>query len=115
MERIVSPYPSVNQGPSAQGESRVAGAEIPSLLDREIPVLIRRAQAAFRRVLPRLLERDPHRWVAYHGDRRVVMGSSTRQHFQQCVREGLPRDGFVVRLIEPEPADEFDWNEFRDV
>ena len=111
----MSSHFSVNQGPPAQGESRDAEAEIPSLLDREIPVMIRRAQAAFRRDLPQLLEEHPHRWVAYHGDRRVALGSSKRQLFQKCVRQGVPRNEFMVRLIEPEPTDEFDWNEFRDV
>src|SRR4051794_8433725 len=104
----MSSHPSVDQGPSAQDESRVAEVELPSLLDREVPVLIRRAQAAFRRDLPRLMEEHPHRWVAYHGDRRVATGPSKRRLVQECVRQGLPRDEFVVRLIDPEPTDEFD-------
>ena len=111
----MSSHPSLDRGQSAEGESPVAEVVIPSLLDREVPVLIRRAQAAFRRDLPRLLEEHPHRWVAYHGDRRVATGSSKRQLVQECVRQGLPRDEFVVRLVDPEPGDEFDWNEFRDV
>jgi hypothetical protein len=115
MGLTMSSHSSVNQGQSVQGESPVAEAEIPSLLDREIPAMIRRAQAVFRRDLPQLLVDYPHRWVVYHGDRRVAVGSSKRQLFQSCVHQGLPHDELMVRLIEPESTDEFDWNEFRDV
>jgi hypothetical protein len=112
---VMSSHSPVNQGQSVQGEPPLAKAEIPSLLDREIPAMIRRAQAAFRRDLPQLREEHLHRWVAYHGDRRVAVGSSKRQLFQECAREGLPRDEFMVRFIEPEDTVELDWNEFRDV
>ena len=56
-----------------------------------------------------------HRWVAYHGDRLVAIGSSKRQLFQECRNQDLPPGEFVVRLIEPEILEEIDWNESRDI
>jgi hypothetical protein len=90
-------------------------AESPSLLDREIPPMIRVAQAAFLRDLPQLIAEHRRSWVAYHGDRRVAIGSSKRQLFKECAARKLRPDEFVVRLVEPELPDEIDWNESRDV
>ena len=77
--------------------------------------MTRRAQAAFQRDLPQLIKNHRRRWVAYHGDRRVAIGSSKRQLFQQCRHQDLPPEEFVVRLIEPEMPEEIDWNGSRDV
>jgi hypothetical protein len=74
-----------------------------------------RAQAAFRRDLPQLLEGYKYQWVAYHGDRRVALGHSKRDLYQQCLRQGLPPDEFVVRSIEPELPEDPDWEESRDL
>ncbi len=92
--------------------TRVEGA---SLLDREIPPMIRVAQAAFLRDLPQMVGEHRRRWVACHGDRRVAIGSSKRQLFRDCTTQKLPPDEFIVRLIEVEMPEEFDWNESRDV
>jgi hypothetical protein len=90
-------------------------AESPSLLDREIPPMIRVAQAAFLRDLPDLITEHRGSWVAYHGDRRVAIGPSKRQLFEECTTRKLPPGEFVVRLVESEMPEEIDWNESRDV
>jgi hypothetical protein len=90
-------------------------AESPSLLDREIPPMIRVAQAAFLRDLPELVTGHRRRWVAYHGDRRVAIGPSKRQLFRECAARKLPPGEFVVRFIEFQTPEEIDWNESRDV
>ncbi len=77
--------------------------------------MIRRAHAAFQQDLPLLIKNHRHRWVAYHGVRRVAIGSSKRQLFQHCRHQDLPREEFMVRRIEPEFSEEIDWNESRDV
>src|SRR4051812_35060955 len=64
--------------------SRDPSAPVPlqdgvSLLERETPPMVLRAQAAFRRDLPQLLEGHRFQWVAYHGDRRVALGRSKRE------------------------------------
>ncbi len=86
-----------------------------SLLDREIPPMIRVAQAAFLRDLPQLIGGHRRSWVAYHGNRRVAIGSSKRQLFKECTVQKLPPDEFIVPLIEVEMPEEFDWNDSRDV
>ncbi len=73
------------------------------------------AHAAFQRDLPLLIKNHRHRWVAYHGDRRVAIGPSERQLFQQCHHQDLPPEEFMVRLIEAEIPEEIDWNESHDV
>jgi hypothetical protein len=90
-------------------------AEGSSLLDRETPPMIRRAQAAFQRDLPLLIKNHLRQWVAYHGDRRVAIGSSKRRLFQDCIDQHLPANEFVVRLVEIEMPEEIEWNESRDL
>jgi hypothetical protein len=106
---------SLNQDPSFLDKSSSSREETPSLLDREISPMIRRSQSAFQRELPLLIKNHQHRWVVYHGDRRVAIGTSKREMFKQCRHQDLPHGEFVVRLIEPEVLDEIEWNESRDV
>jgi hypothetical protein len=111
----MSSPPTVSGDQSARGESHAPPQDGSALLEREIPPLVRRAQAAFRRDLPQLLEDHRHQWVAYHGDRRVALGHTKRELYQRCLRHGFPPDEFVVRCIEPEPPEDLDWEEFRNV
>jgi hypothetical protein len=105
----------VNQDSSVRDESHSPLEDASSLANWETPPMIERAQAAFRRDLPQLLKDYKGRWVAYHGDRQVGLGRSKRELFQRCLRQGLPRNEFVVRSVEPEMAEEIDWNEVRDL
>ncbi len=77
--------------------------------------MIRVAQAAFLRDLPQLIGKHRRSWVAYHGNRRIAIGPSKRRLFKECTVQRVPPDEFIVRLIEVEMPEEFDWNEFRDV
>jgi hypothetical protein len=74
----------------------------------DIPEMIRRAQAAFRRDLPELLKdrRVRGKWVAYHGEKRVGTGVSKQVLYQQCLRQGMAYGEFVVRLVAPEHDEE---------
>jgi len=106
---------SLNRDAPLFDESPSPNEESPSLLDREIHPMIRRAQAAYQRDLPQLVKNHRQRWVAYDGDRRVAMGSSKRQVFQRCRSLELPHGEFVVRFVESKTPEEIDWNESRDV
>jgi hypothetical protein len=74
----------------------------------DIPEMIKKSQAAFRRDLPELLKdrRLRGQWVAYHGEQRVGVGRSKRSLYQQCLKHGLPYGEFVVRQIAPEYDEE---------
>jgi hypothetical protein len=71
-------------------------------LNLEIPPMIARSQAAFRRDLPELLKERPWQWVAYHGEERIGFAKSNTELYQRCLARGLAWDQFVVRSIEPE-------------
>lgn len=73
--------------------------------------LIQEAQEAFRRDLTELLAHRGRRpqWVAYHGSKRIAVGASKTELYQECLRQGLKRGEFIVRLIEPEVAREADF------
>jgi hypothetical protein len=71
----------------------------------DVPPLIRRAHEAFRRDLPRLLEEQPGRWAAYHGDERIGVAPTKAELYQECLRLGLKRGEFLVRSIEPEQGE----------
>ena len=106
---------SLNRGGPPVEDRRSPHADGPSLLDREVPEMVRIAQDAFLRDLPELIAEHRRSWVAYHGDERVAIGSSKRQLFKECAARKLPRGEFVVRLVDVEMPEEFDWNESRDV
>ncbi len=112
---LVSTPSSLNHTPPFLDEDRPPGEASSTLLDREIPPMIRAAQAAFLRDLPQLVTHHRRVWAAYHGDRQVAIGSSKRQLFKECAAQKLPPAEFIVRLIELETPVEFDWNESRDV
>jgi hypothetical protein len=77
----------------------------------DIPEMIRRAQAAFRRDLPELLKdrRLRGKWVAYHGDRRVGLGQSEAKLCKQCLQDGIPDEQLFIRLIQPYGPAEAQW------
>ena len=75
---------SINRDVPLADNSSSPEAGSPSLLEREIPPMIRVAQAAFVRDLPQLIAEHRRSWVAYHGDRRVAIGSSKRQLFKDA-------------------------------
>jgi hypothetical protein len=106
---------SLDQDARSSEQSTSPLDESPSLLQRDVHPMIRLGQATFHRDLPELLKKHRQRWVAYHGDRRVAIGKSKRQLFQQCLSSGVPHSEFVVRFIEAETPDEIEWNGWRDV
>ena len=60
---------------------------------------------AYRRELPQLLQLVPGKWVAFHGERQVALGSSKREVYEQLEQTGCPLQEVIVRCIEPlEPA-----------
>jgi hypothetical protein len=68
----------------------------------EVVPAIEQAYYAFRRDLGQLLEERAGHWVAYHGYRRVGLGPTKAELYQECLRSGLKRGEFLVRCIEPE-------------
>jgi hypothetical protein len=67
----------------------------------EVPSGILRSQQAFWRDLPELLKnkRNHGKWVCYHGDERVGIGTH-EQLIRACIRRGIRHDAFHLDLIE---------------
>ena len=84
----------------AEGDEPNAAA-VRALLDRDPPAMIVKSIAAFRRDLHELLRTQRGRWVAYHGDQRIGFGRRQTPLYQECLRQGLTPDEFVVTLVEP--------------
>ena len=89
-------------GPPPISAEATEGAHEPSEIDLGIPPIIRRAQSAFRRDLPRLLAERAGQWVAYQGDQQIGFGATKTELYQECLRQGIKRDQFLVRSVEPE-------------
>jgi hypothetical protein len=77
-------------------------------LNETFPPLILQARAAWRGDLPALLKTHPGKWVAYHGNRQIGIGSRKTALFQQCLRAGLEPGQFVVLRIEYEAEHQVD-------
>jgi hypothetical protein len=82
-----------------------------------VPPLVRRSQQAFRRALPQLLRQPRYyrQWVAYHGETCLGFAASETELYQECRRQGLADDAFVVRCIVPEVPAELDVTPLSDV
>ena len=78
------------------------------VLGESIPPLLAQARETFRRDLPQLLTKHYRKWVAYSGERRLGLGSSKTQLYQECLRRGLVPSQFLVLSIEPELPQELE-------
>jgi hypothetical protein len=89
--------------PFAPGPSRVpapAGQQPPDL-----DALGRQALLTFWRDLPQLLQERPGQWVAYRGERQLGFGRTRTELWQECLRQGLDPEEFMIRSIQPEDPD----------
>jgi hypothetical protein len=95
--------PHVTGGQPAQGESR----PIPSRAEGEPAAAALEVQAlrTYWRDLPQLLQERPGQWVAYHGDRQLGFAGTRYELWQECLKQGLRPDEFLIRIIEPEDPD----------
>ena len=93
---------AMQSNPDQLAQENEQTEHVPPALNLEIPPMIARAQAAFRRDLPELLKERSGQWVAYHGDTQIGFADSDATLCQQCLDRGLTWDQFVVRSIEPE-------------
>lgn len=68
------------------------------------------AVATFRRDLPELLQDKSKQglWVAYHGDQQVGFAKNPVDLYEQCQRDHLPDEDFIVCPVQIEPPDEVD-------
>ncbi len=68
-----------------------------------IPAGILRSQQAFWRDLPHLLSQRKlrGRWVCYHGDERIGIGTY-EELIRQCLGRGIPDDAFYLGRIRPQ-------------
>jgi hypothetical protein len=102
--------------PSTQDAYVLVRADVYASLDAELPrageepnpeILpsMLRAQRAFWRDLPQLLEdkRNRGKWVAYHGEERVALTRSDVEAYQECLRRGLKHAEYYVGKIEADP------------
>jgi len=89
--------------PITQSSSAVPDA-VPSSASGGISPAIQRSQNGFRAALPELLKTKTasQRWVAFCGDELVAFGCTKAEAFQECLRRGLKRGTFVVRLVQVE-------------
>jgi hypothetical protein len=62
----------------------------------------------FIKDLPELLKQYPGMWVAYHGNRRVGIAKTDLELYNECTRQEIPDDEYIVSPIELEPPDEVD-------
>lgn len=65
----------------------------------EIPPGIRKAQEAFRRDLPALLETHYDQWALYHGDERIGIARTERKLLKECERRGYQPDEYYLGKI----------------
>ncbi len=86
-------------------------------LNYDIPPMIQRSMDAFRRDLPGLLQMKKRlgQWVAYHGDQQIGFSKTKMQLYQQCLRQELKIDEFVVMCVAPDLPDEIDPEELMDL
>ena len=63
------------------------------------------AHETFHRELPALLEKHAGMWVAYSGTQQLGLGKTSTELHQRCLRQGLKRGEFIVRLILPDDDD----------
>ncbi len=71
---------------------------------RPLPIIIEGADAYFRDQEQLLEHRAAHpedRWAAYHGSRRIGVGTSKREVFIQCLNQGIAREEILVLAIDP--------------
>ena len=67
------------------------------------PPKILEAQAQFLKDLHFLLPTRQGEWVAYRGPYIVGFSTSKTTLVQECLREGMKHEEFLVRCIEPQP------------
>jgi hypothetical protein len=86
-------------------------------LNYDISPMIQRSMEAFRRDLPGLLQIKKRlgQWVAYHGDRQLGFAKTKTQLYQECLRQGLKIDEFIVMRVAPDLPDEIDPEELIDL
>jgi hypothetical protein len=68
------------------------------------PVMVEGCDAYFRdkkELLEHRQQNPQHRWVAYHGGKRIDFGSSQRSLFIECVKRGIPRREIFIMAIDP--------------
>jgi hypothetical protein len=94
---------TVPTGPeSPRSEKGRKATEVSSPLDLEIPPMIQRAQEAFFRDLSQLLKKSPGKWVAYHGDKQLIIADTDVAAYEECLRLNIADEEIVVRCVEPE-------------
>jgi hypothetical protein len=88
--------------PAVPGEEFPANRGEISPSPFQVAPLVEQAQQAFSRDLPHLLRERPGQWVAYHGDRQIGFAEAQLKLYQECLRQGIDEEEFVVLCIEPE-------------
>jgi len=63
------------------------------------------ALRAFQHDLPHLWAERPGQWVAYQGEQQIGFGLHKHELYQQCYRQGLEREEFVIFCIEPQETE----------
>jgi hypothetical protein len=69
-----------------------------------LPIIIEATDAYFRDQQELLAHRAAHpgeRWVAYHGNQRVGIGTSKRELICECLKRGIPKKQLLVLGIDP--------------
>lgn len=63
------------------------------------------ALRAFEQDLPHLWTERPGQWVAYRGSQQVGFAPTKHELYQECFRQGLPREEFVIFCVQPQETE----------
>ena len=107
----------MNQDDKRSGEVQAIGAnpeatdrppeERSSLLDIEVPPMIKKAVEKHRREWEELMKRYPYQWAAYRGDERLEIGKTKHGLYHKYLDRGLSLDELVVLGIRPPMEDDY--------
>ena len=64
-----------------------------------------RALSRFYEDLPRLWIERPGQWVAYQGDVQIGFAPQKHELYQDCFKQGMLPEDFVVFCIEPQETE----------
>jgi hypothetical protein len=108
--KAATPAARVTSPPPEQKGAALSSPVQASRLPPEIPPLVRRSLAAFRKALPQSLQVKERwrQWVAYRDDECLGFSASGTDLYNECLGRGLKKDEFVVCCIIPDIPPEVD-------
>jgi hypothetical protein len=115
--RLIDPAKECHEPIWEGGDPAAENAELQEawrarLLDGSVPPLIWYGEEAYLRDLRELIKHHEGQWAVYSGDRRVGITRTKDQAYELARKEGLKRDEFTVRGIDPSHQEEVPWPDY---